>query len=323
MMTALIRSFVALLAMLAGPAFAQPVYPSQPVKIIVPLPPGGAADILARATGQKLSELLGQPFIIDNRPGGGTNIGPAFVSKAPADGYTLLLGSITNHAVAVNLYANPGYDLDKSFTPIALIANAPHVLLTHPSVPAKSMQELVALAKRRPGELNFGSQGSGTLAHLEIELLHKLTGASFNHVPYKGSAPAKQDLVAGNIQLLFDSYASSSSMIKEGRMRLIAIASSARSALIPDVPTIMEAGVENFAANNWYGLLAPAGTPRSVIERLGEAMQKVLTMPDIRERLQALGLDVTPGDGERLSSVIRSDLSTWGPLVKQTGIKVE
>ncbi|MBC7780908.1 MAG: tripartite tricarboxylate transporter substrate binding protein [Proteobacteria bacterium] len=305
------------------PAFGQSAWPAKPVRVIVPLPPGGAADLVARVVGQKLSESLGQTFIIENRPGAGTNIGPAFVSKAAPDGYTLLLASVTNHAVSVNVFATPGYDLAKSFAPVALLANAPHILVSHPSLPVKSVRDVIALAKARPRELAFGSQGSGTLAHLEIELLQGLSAVAFTHVPYKGSGPAKADLTAGHIQLLFDSYASAAPLVKEGRLRVIAIASDKRSTFLPDVPTFIESGIKQYAANNWYGLMAPVGTPKSVIDRLADETAKVLQLPDTRERFAALGLEMTPGGPERLAEVVANDLATWGPVAKRAGVKVE
>jgi tripartite-type tricarboxylate transporter receptor subunit TctC len=310
-------------SVLSTPANAQPAWPTKPVRIVVPLPPGGAADIVARVVGQKLSEALGQQVLIENRPGAGTNIGPAFVSKSTPDGYTLLLASVTNHAVAVNVSASPGYDLAKSFAPVALLANAPHILVAHPSLPVKSVRDVIALAKARPRELAFGSQGSGSLAHLEIELLQGLTGAEFTHVPYKGSAPAKTDITAGHIQLLFDSYASSASLLKEGRLRVIAIASDKRSAFLPDVPTFIESGVAKYAANNWYGLMAPLGTPKAVVDRLAAETAKLLQLPDTRERFATLGLEMTPGGPERLAEVVATDLATWGPVAKRAGVKTD
>jgi len=286
-----------------------PAWPTKPVRLIVPLPPGGAADIVARVVAGKLTESLGQQVLVENRPGAGTNIGPAFVAKSPADGYTLLLASVTNHAVSVNVFASPGYDLAKSFAPVALLANAPHIL--------------VALAKARPRELSFGSQGSGTLAHLEIELLQGLTGAEFTHVPYKGSAPAKADLTAGHIQLMFDSYASASSLLKERRLRVIAIASDKRSVFLPEVPTFIESGIKQYAANNWYGLMAPLGTPKAIVDRLADETATLLQLADTRERFAALGLELAPGGPARLAEVVASDLATWGPVAKRAGVKVE
>ena len=306
-------------------AFAQsvPAWPTKPVRLIVPLPPGGAADIVARVVAGKLTESLGQQVLVENRPGAGTNIGPALVAKSPADGYTLLLASVTNHAVSVNVFASPGYDLAKSFAPVALLANAPHILVAHPSLPVKTVRDVIALAKARPRELSFGSQGSGTLAHLEIELLQGLTGAEFTHVPYKGSAPAKADITAGHIQLMFDSYASASSLLKARRLRVIAIASDKRSAFLPEVPTFIESGVRQYAANNWYGLMAPLGTPKAIIDRLADETAKLLQLPDTREQFASLGLELTPGGPARLAEVAASDLSMWGPVAKRAGVKVE
>jgi tripartite-type tricarboxylate transporter receptor subunit TctC len=313
----------AMLAIGAGSVFAQAPYPAQTVRIIVPFPPGGAADILARGIGQKLAETLGQAFVIDNRPGAGATVGPEIVSKAAPDGYTLLLGSITNHAVAASLYSRLTYDLEKSFAPIGLLANAPHVLVAHPALPVRTAKDVIALAKARPGDINFGSLGSGTLAHLELELLQNVARVKFTHIPYKGSAPAKTDLTAGHIQLLFDSVASSGGLIQAGRLRPIAIASSARSGSLPDVPTFIESGLKDFQANNWYGLLAPAGTPKTAIDRLAAELPKILALQEIKQRYGAQGMDVTPGDGPKLAATIRADIAQWTPIVRQSGAKID
>ena len=304
-------------------AQAQPAYPAKPVRLIVPLPPGGAADLVGRTIGQKLAEATGQQFVIENRTGAGANIGPALVSKATADGYTLLLASVTNHAVAVQVYPDPGYDLVKSFTPIALLANAPHLLVAHPSLPVKTVRDVIALAKQRPNELGIGSQGSGTLGHLEIVLLQAQTGIAVTHVPYKGSAPAKADLTGGHIQLLFDSYASSSQLIREGRARAIAFTSEKRSGFMPDLPTLAESGLKEYAANNWYGMMAPAGTPKPIIDKLAAEIAKALQLPDTRERYNALGLEMVSGGPERLAEVVLKDLAIWGPVVKRAKVTVD
>lgn len=311
------------LAIGAAAAWAQAPYPTQTVRIVVPFPPGGAADILARGIGQKLADRLGQPFVIDNRPGAGATLGPEIVSKAAADGYTLLLGSITNHAVAASLYSRLSYDLEKSFAPIALLANAPHVLVAHPTLPVRTAKDVIALAKARPGEILFGSLGSGTLAHLELELLQNIAKVRFTHIPYKGSAPAKTDLTAGHIQLLFDSVASSGGLIQAGKLRPIAMASSVRSSSLPEVPTFIESGLKDFQANNWYGLLAPAGTPKAAIERLAAELPKVLALGDIKKSFGSQGMDVTPGDGAKLAATIRADLAQWTPIVRQSGAKID
>jgi tripartite-type tricarboxylate transporter receptor subunit TctC len=307
----------------AAHGLAQTSYPAHTVRIVVPFPPGGAADQLARGVGQKLAESLGQPFVVDNRPGAGATLGPEIVSKAPADGYTLLLGSITNHAVAASLYSRLSYDLEKSFAPIGLLANAPHVLVAHPTLPVRSVKDVVALARSRPKEINFGSLGNGTLAHLELELLQNVAKVKFTHIPYKGSAPAKTDLAAGHIQLLFDSVASSGGLIQAGKLRAIAMASSTRSASMPELPTFIEAGLKDFQANNWYGLLAPAGAPKAALDRVGAELPKILAMADIKQRFSAQGMDVTPGDAARLAATIRADLGQWTPIVRQSGARID
>jgi len=298
-------------------------WPTRPLRMIVPLPPGGAADLVARITSAGLAEALGQPVVVENRPGAGTNIGPALVAKSAPDGYTLLLASVTNHAVSVKVYPSPGYDLTKSFTPVALLANAPHILIAHPSLPVRSVRDTLALARKQPRDLLFGSQGTGSLAHLEIELLHTLAGAQFTHVPYKGSGPAKADLLAGHIHMMFDSYASAASLIREKRVRVIAIASDTRSTFLPDVPTFIEAGVPNYAANNWYGLMVPAGSPGTVVKRLSEETARVLGLSTTRERFASLGLELTPGGPARLAEVVTRDLATWGPVIQRAKITAD
>ena len=246
-------------------------------------------------------------MIVQERGGAGGVLSAEVVAKSNPDGHTLLLATGT-HTINPN-FCKLSYDLAKSFAPVALLANAPHIL--------------VALAKARPRELSFGSQGSGTLAHLEIELLQGLTGAEFTHVPYKGSAPAKADLTAGHIQLMFDSYASASSLLKERRLRVVAIASDKRSVFLPEVPTFIESGITQYAANNWYGLMAPLGTPKAIVDRLADETAKLLQLADTRERFAALGLELAPGGPARLAEVVASNLATWGPVAKRAGVKVE
>ncbi len=300
-----------------------PTWPARPLRVIVPLPPGGAADLVARITSAGLADALGQPVVVENRPGAGTNIAPALVAKSAPDGYTLLLASVTNHAVSAQVYPSPGYDLVRSFAPVALLANAPHILIVHPSLPVRSVREALTLARKAPRDILFGSQGTGSLAHLEIELLHTRAGAQFTHVPYKGSGPAKADLLAGHIHMMFDSYASAASLIREKRVRVIGIASDARSSFLPDVPTFLEAGVPDYAANNWYGLMLPAGTPGAIVKRLSDETARVLSLPATREKFSGLGLELTPGGPARLAEVVARDLATWGPVIQRAKITVD
>lgn len=261
-------------------------YPTKTVRVVVPFPPVGAADLLARTLGQKLTEATGQQFIIDNRPGAGGNIGAEQVAAATPDGYLLLMAAVTTYAVGMAAYSKLSWNLEKSLAPVALVANVPHILVVHPALPAKNVKEIIALGKARPGELNFASQGNGTLSHLEQEMLKQLGGFTANHIPYKGSAPGLSDLIPGNVQLFFDSIPSAAPYVKAGRLRGIGVASSKRSPAMPDMPTIGES-LKGFEADSLFGLMAPAGTPREVIVKLNAEVQKVLTSADIKEKLLA------------------------------------
>ena len=287
-MRSLKRAVVALtLAACAATAAAQS-YPAKTVRIVVPFPPVGAADLLARILGQKLSESLGQQFIVDNRPGAGGNIGAETVVAAAPDGYLLLMAPVTTYAVGMAAYSKLNWHIEKSLVPVILTGNIPHMLVVHPSLPAKNVKEVIALGKARPGELNFASQGNGTLSHLEQEMFKQLGGFTANHIPYKGSAPGLSDLIPGNVQLFFDSIPSSAPYVKSGRLRGIGVASSKRSPALPDMPTIGES-LKGFEADSLFGLMAPAGTPREIVVKLNTEVQKLLTNADIREKLLAQG----------------------------------
>lgn len=275
-------------------------YPTKTVRVVVPFPPVGAADLLARTLGQKLTEATGQQFIIDNRPGAGGNIGAEQVAAATPDGYLLLMAAVTTYAVGMAAYSKLSWNLEKSLAPVALVANVPHILVVHPALPAKNVKEIIALGKARPGELNFASQGNGTLSHLEQEMLKQLGGFTANHIPYKGSAPGLSDLIPGNVQLFFDSIPSAAPYVKAGRLRGIGVASSKRSPAMPDMPTIGES-LKGFEADSLFGLMAPAGTPRDVIAKLNAEVQKVLTSADIKEKLLAQGGLVQGGTPEQMA----------------------
>jgi tripartite-type tricarboxylate transporter receptor subunit TctC len=249
-----IRCCVAvLLTCVAVAAVAQP-FPAKPVRIVVPFPPSGAADLLTRALGKRLTETWGQPIIADNRPGAGGNVGAEIAAKSTPGGYTLLMGAITTHAVSMSLYAKLGYDLEKDLAPVSLVANVPHMLVAHPSVPGKSLNEVIAYLKMQSGKGNFASQGNGTLSHLEFEMMKSMGGFTAQHIPYKGSAPALIDLLAGNVSLFFDSIPSALPHVRSGKLKSVAVASSRRSPVLPDLPTLSEAGLKGFAADNWFGM---------------------------------------------------------------------
>jgi len=317
-------SIAAALCLAAAPlAGAQSTYPTKPVRLVVPFPAGGTTDILARAAAQKLSEAWGQQVIVDNRPGAGGNIGAELVAKAPPDGYTLLMGTVGTHAINASLYSKLPYDHVKDFAPAILVAGVPNVLVVNPSLPVNSVADLIAYAKANPGKLNFASSGSGTSIHLSGELFKTLAGVQMTHVPYKGSAPALTDLMGGQVQLMFDNLPSSLAFIKAGKLRALAVTSTSRAAALPDVPTMIEAGVPGFEASSWFGIVAPAGTPREAVMRINGDVAKWLASPDARERLSSQGAIAAGGSPEDFARHIASDTAKWARVVKESGAKVD
>ncbi len=322
-MSILFRSFAAaLLAMAALPLAAQ-TYPSKAVHIIVPFPPSGAADLLTRALGKKLTETWGQSVVADNRPGAGGNIGAEAAAKSAPDGYTLFMAAVTTHAVSMGLYAKLGYDIEKDLAPVSLVANVPHILVANPSVPAKNLAELIAFLKAQGGRANFASQGNGTLSHLEYELMKSMAGFGANHIPYKGSAPAMVDLLAGTVVVLFDSIPSSLPHVRSGKLRGIAVASSRRSPVLPDLPTVSEAGLKGFAADSWFGIMAPAGTPREIIAKVNADVAKSLDSAEVRDIITRQGGEVLGSTPEQMAAQIRSDREKWGRVIRESGAKIE
>ena len=321
-MNALLRFFVALIACFAPPLLAQ-TYPAKPVHILVPFPPGGAADLLTRALGKKLTESWGQAVIADNRPGAGGNIGAEAAAKSAPDGYTLLMAAVTTHAVSMSLYSKLGYDLEKDLAPVSLVANVPHILVAHPSVPAKNLTELISYLKAQGGKVNFASQGNGTLSHLEFELMKSMGGFSANHIPYKGSAPAMTDLLAGTVTLFFDSIPSSLPQVRAGKLRGIAVASSRRSPVLPDLPTLSEAGLAGFAADSWFGIMVPAGTPRDVIAKLNADVVRALDSAEVKDIITKQGGEVMGSTPEQMAAQIRGDREKWGRVVRESGARAE
>jgi tripartite-type tricarboxylate transporter receptor subunit TctC len=318
------RALGVLAAVVSFGAWAQAPYPNHPVRIVVPFPAGGTTDILAREVAQTLSQSLGQPFVVDNRPGAGGNIGSDIVAKAAPDGYTLLMGTVGTHAINPSLYAKMPYDHVKDFAPVILVAGVPNVLEINPSLPVHSVQELIAYAKANPGKINFASSGSGTSIHLSGELFKTMTGVQMTHVPYKGSAPALQDLVGGQVQIMFDNLPSSLALIKAGKLKPLAVTSAARSTVLPDVPTVAEAGVPGFEASSWFGLLAPAGTPKDIVAKLNANVAKWLATPEAKEKLAAQGAIVASGlTPEDFAKHIATETTKWAKVVKESGAKVE
>ncbi|SDJ17093.1 tripartite tricarboxylate transporter substrate binding protein [Variovorax sp. OV700] len=300
---------------------AQP-YPSRPIKIIVPFPPGGTTDILARIVGQQMSTAWGQPVLIENKAGGGATIGADMVAKSPADGYTLLMGA-AHHTIAQNVYTKLPYHFGKDFAPISVIAMVPNVIVVNANVPAQTIQEFVALAKSQPGKLNYGTAGAGTAHHMLGEMFKLKTDVDLVHVPYKGSAPAVADLVGGQIQVMFDTVTSGLPQIKAGKTRALAVTTSERSTALKNVPTLAETVIPGFNAGTWFGLLAPSGTPPAIIQKITEEIQKTVRSPSVRKQLLDMGAEPVGGSSEEMNSQIQSELATYGAVAKQIKLHVE
>jgi len=313
----------ATLALASGVVCAAESYPNRPIRMVVPWAPGGGSDVSGRIVAAKLSEALGQQVVVDNRPGAAGNIGTAIAAKAAADGYTILLAD-TGFSTGISLYGNPGYHPLKDYTAVSLAATTPIVAAVHPSVQATSLQQLIALAKASPGKLNFGSGGTGGSVHLASEMFQLQTGTRLTHIPYKGSGPAVIDLVAGLVQLMFSTAPPVVPHIKGGRIRALAVASIARSSFLPDVPTAREAGVADFVADNWYGLLVPAGTPRPIVERLHAEIARAVVQQDARDRFFGAGLESRPSKApQEFAAFVEADVARWAKVIKQAGIRLE
>ena len=324
LMLILLRTCALALCAIAPLAAAQSVaYPTKPVRIVVPFPAAGTTDFLARAVAHKLSEAWGQQVIVDNRPGAGGNIGSELVAKSAPDGYTLLMGTVGTHAINPSLYAKMPYDHVKDFTPVILVAGVPNVLVVHPSLPASSVQELIAYAKANPGKLNFASSGNGTSIHLSGELFKAMTGVQMAHVPYKGSAPALTDLVGGQVQLMFDNLPSSLAFIKAGQLRALAVTSASRSPTLPDLPTLAESGLPGFEASSWFGLLAPAGTPKDIVAKIHTAVAAWLASNDAKEKLVVQGAIAAGGSPDAFAQHIAAETAKWAKVVKASGARVD
>ena len=302
-------------------AFAED-YPSKPIRIIVPYPPGGFNDTLARTLGQKLTEKWGQSVIVDNRPGGGTTIGANLAAKSAPDGYTLL---IVSFAFAVNpaLYPSLPYDTTKDFAPIVLAASTPNLLVVNPDLPVKSVKELIGLAKSKPGKLNYASAGNGSSNHLSMELLKSLTGIDAVHIPYKGSAPAVTDLIGGQVDLMFDNVPNVLQQVKAGKLRAIAVSGRERSPFVKDLPTVAESGVPGFDVSVWFGIVAPAGTPQPVVAKLNAEINRILKLPDIKQTFNSQGVEPAGGTPGEFSAFIAAQTTKWAKVVKDSGAKAE
>ena len=315
------HAFAMALAVVSLDLYAQ-AYPTKPVRIIVPFPPVGAADLLTRTIGQKLADVWGHQVVVDNRPGVGGNLGVEIAAKSPPDGYMGVMAPVTTNAIGMATYTKLGYHLERDLAPVALAGNVPHVLVAHPTLPVRTVKELIALGKARPGEIVFASQGQGTLSHLEQEMLKQMGGFTALHVPYKGSAPGLADLIPGNVQLFFDSIPSALPHVKTGRIRALGVAATRRSPAMPDVPAINES-LKGFEADNWFGLLMPAGTPREIITKVNADIVKILAMQDVKDRLLVQGAIAVPSTPEQLAERIRADIAKWGKVARTAGVKIE
>ncbi|MDO9165828.1 MAG: tripartite tricarboxylate transporter substrate binding protein [Rhodoferax sp.] len=306
---------------IAPPALAQD-YPSKPIRMVLPFPPGGVTDLLARALAEKLAPRLGQPVIVDNKPGAGTVLASDFVARAPADGYTLLMAA-SSLGTAPLIYEKVGYDAIKSFAPVTQVASVVHVVVVNPALPVKSVKELIAYAKANPGKLNYSSTGTGTSTHLEGELLKSMAGVYMVHIPYRGSGPALVDLVGGQVNVMIDALGSSGPFIKSGKLRALAVTTAKRSQSIPELPTVAESGVPGYEAMPWLGLVAPAGTPQPVVDRIHREVAKVLEDPELRERFKGWGLDIIGNTPAEFTSFLRRDVDQWARVIKSANIKAD
>jgi tripartite-type tricarboxylate transporter receptor subunit TctC len=297
-------------------------YPSRPIRMVAPFAPGGATDLLARVMGQKMTERFGQSVIIDNRVGAGGNIGAEIVAKAPPDGYTLLLGGVP-HAIGMSLYKKLGYDLAKDLAPVAMIATFPSAIVLHPSLPAKSVKELIGLARSQPGQLNFGSAGNGSPNHLALELFNTMAKVKMTHVPYKGTGQMAIDLVAGQLQLASMGFPAALQNVKAGKLRVIAVTSASRSPLLPDVPTVAETGLPGFDVTSWYGVFGPAALPAEIASKLNAEIGTMTAASDVRERFAALGAEPAKMSSDEFGRYVKAEVARWARVVKESGARLD
>jgi tripartite-type tricarboxylate transporter receptor subunit TctC len=317
---AVLLTAAALTTLISFSAQAQ-TYPTRAIKMIVTFPSGGAPDILARIIAEKTQ--LGQTIVVDNKPGAGGNIGADLAAKAPADGYTFVMGTVGTHSINGSLYAKMPYDMVKDFTPVTLVASTPNLLVVNNDLPVKSVRDLIAYGKANPDKLSFGSPGVGSSVHISGELFKSMTGVKMTHVPYKGRQFAIPDLVGGSIQLMFDNMPSALPMAKEGKIRAVAQTSAKRSPSAPDVPTVAESGLPGFDATSWFAIFAPAGTPKEVVAKMHTDVVRIFKLPDVQERMKTLGLDAILGSPEELSRYQASEIAKWAKVIKESGAKAE
>lgn len=317
------RLVLALVAATACSGALAQAWPAKPIRLVVPFPPGGGTDIIARETSQRVAVATGWTFVIENRPGAGGNLGVDLVAKSPADGYSIVIGQTSNLAINPTLYAKMPYDSQKDLVPILLVANAPLVVVTGANSPFKTLADAVNAAKAKPGQINIASPGNGTVAHLTSELFQKAAGIQAQHVPYKGSSQAIVDVISGNVDVYLSSVPTMLGQIRQGKMRPLAVTSAKRVDDLPNVPTINESGYKGFDAVTWFGLLAPAGTPKDVVARLNAEFNKALANPELRKKLGDEGADPAGGTPEQFATLIKDEIPRWGKVVKESGAKVD
>ena len=310
------------LALVALQASGQ-AWPTKPIKWVVPFAPGGTTDILARTIGEKLSIALGQPVIVENKPGAGGGLGADFVAKAAPDGYTILGGTISTNAINASLYKDLPYDPVKDFVPITLIARVPNMLVVNNDVPAKNVAELIALMKKNPGKYTFASSGNGTSQHLSGELFKGMAGVDMQHIPYKGSPPALQDVMGGAVTMTFDNITTAWPLAKGGKLRALGVTTAKRSPAAPDVPTLAEAGLVGYEIGSWQGVFAPAGTPPAIVNRLNSEIVKIINLPEVKEKLLVLGAEPVGNSSEEFTVFVKAEVGKWGEVVRKSGARVD
>ncbi|MEO8120420.1 MAG: tripartite tricarboxylate transporter substrate binding protein [Rhodoferax sp.] len=320
-LSTLLQAAALALSLTGGSAMAQ-AWPSRPISLIVPFPAGGTTDVLARAVGQELSKSLGQPVIVESRPGAGATLGADYVAKAKADGHTLLMGAV-HHTIATSVYKKLAYDFQKDFAPVSTVALVPNVLVVNPNVPAKNVKELLALAKADPGKLTYGSNGNGTGQHLIGAQFEGMGGVQLLHVPYKGSGPLTTDLLGGQITMSFDTITPVLPQIKAGKLRALAVTTATRSKALPDVPTLDESGLKGFNLGTWFGVLAPAATPRDIVTRLNVEIVKIINSPEFRKKMDDIGAEPIGDTPEQMAKQIKDDTERFARLVKEAKVSIE
>jgi tripartite-type tricarboxylate transporter receptor subunit TctC len=319
----LARCIAAVMMVAAAPAAVAQTYPAKPIKLVAPSTPGDAPDVIARLVADKLSIVLGQQVVVENKPGAGGIVGSDAVAKAAPDGYTLIMGNAGSHGINAAVYANLPYDIQRDFAPVSQVAVAPNVMVINPSIPAKTVAEFIAYAKSQPGKLSYASGGNGSSAHMSMELFKAMAGVDIQHIPYKGSSPALTDLVAGQVAVFIGNMPPTVPLVKAGKLRALAVTTKAHSALMPELPTIAESGLPGYETVAWFGVLAPAGTPPEIITRLSLEIGKIARSPEIRDKLLAMGAEPVGGTPEEFRLVIDRDIAKWKPLAQKVGIKVD